>query len=214
MVRISGRIDPHFFVYVHKHLLVDKCVYDMNAIKQEGPCQNTQGHSLGVPLRPRARILWSRWLYGRPMWDQHDCEDPDEDLRSIAEIHSWYTDQADNDHFDAGFNASLDAIRNILVNDAHVPREPISVLLRPLGEQTKGREMLLELLVYGNCATEGRTRDWLDGLDHRHFDMHFSFVNDVSLEFAAKAARLDPPNPMARCAYHYHRHQDCEGTLV
>lgn len=34
----------------------------------------------------RALLLWSRWLYGKPMWEQKDCTDVSGDLACLVSI--------------------------------------------------------------------------------------------------------------------------------
>lgn len=64
---------------------------------------------------------------------------------------------------------------------------------------------MLELLVCGRCATEGRTKAWLNEASD---ELEEDFVLAVSLEFAEKATLDISPNPMARCACHIHMNME------
>jgi len=194
-------------VYVHKHLLCERSIWLEDDVESDNSSWGSVYHaSLSVPLGHRARVLWSRWLYGQPMWAQKNCSDPDQDLEALAEIYTLCSDSDDKDEDLAGMNAALDGIREILVNDSHVPINPLATLLGHLEDGTMGWTMLLELLVYGRCATEGRTREWLNEASD---ELEEDFVLAVSLEFAEKTTLDNPPDPMARCAYHIH-HMDME----
>lgn len=191
-------------MYVHKHLLCERSIWLEDEVEYDDTsCSSVYHASLSVPLGHGARVLWSRWLYGQPMWMQKDCSDPDKDLEALAEIYTLCSDSDDKGEDLAGMNAALDGIRDVLVNDAHVPVNPLSTLLEPLKDGTIGRTMLLELLVCGRCATEGRTKAWLNRASHE-LEEDEDFVLAVSLEFAEKATLNNPLNPMARCAYHIH----------
>lgn len=150
----------------------------------------------------RALVLWSRWLYGTPMWSQEDCKSVDEDLSSLASIYKLYAGDRNGDGMHChALNACLDAIKQILLNEIYA----LSILVQELDEQLKWTtsivsKMLVEMLVHGKDGGEGKTMDWPQDLEHKHHE----FFGALGLELARTRMRKAPPNFMARCAYHTH----------
>lgn len=102
-----------------------------------------------------------------------------------------------------GTNSCLDAIRQMLVHDFppdNLLRDPLPFLAESVIDDPLGRKMVKELLVYGRCASEGRTQEWLENWEE--VDLHF--LSSVAQEFAKAKAGGVAPDPMARCAYHDH----------
>ena len=149
----------------------------------------------------RAIEMWSRWLYGLPMWSEYDCHNVDDDLECLVNIFYLCTgdDEGKGRDYD-GLNACVDAIRDLVLNEAHVPTCPISVLVNEDYESDILIKMLAELLVHGKCVRDGRTKRWLE----QNADQRPSLLKAVINEFAKKAMGEASPDTMARCAYHTH----------
>lgn len=159
--------------------------------------------AIGLPSH-RALVLWSRWLYGRPMWTQEDCANVNDDLLALASIYKLcagtvlFNDVCKD--LDA-LNACSDAIRQILFDEVHPLNNPLKVLCVQLDRPDSGIfTMLVNWLVYGECGSNGKTKDWLHSVEGKHPD----FFKALSNEFAKKVMGEAPPDMMARCAYHVH----------
>jgi hypothetical protein len=109
------------------------------------------------------------------MWSPDDCASSGDDLEAPAEIFEMCAgDIADEGRRDDGRNASLDAIRMMLVRDFPPHNglgDPLASLTRLVTRDLKGRKMVKELLVYGRCASDGRAREWLENFEGE--DVHF-----------------------------------------
>jgi hypothetical protein len=152
----------------------------------------------------RALEMWSRWLYGSPMWDQEDCIDVDEDLSSLASIYrlcagSWWSSCADHDG--DGMNASLDAIREILVTRTCELGQLFLQLSRQL-ESSKSMIsiMLVDLLVHEDSVEQEDATEWPQDLEDKHPEL----FGALGLELARKKMGKARPDFMAPCAYHIH----------
>jgi hypothetical protein len=149
--------------------------------------------------------MWSGWLYGRPMWSPETCRGVDHDLECIMNISTMCNgcqDGLGKDH--DGSDASLDAVRDILLNESHVPRNPLGIMGCDIRYNSKAIKMLAEVLVYGKCATDGRTQQWLraaEGTDWADFN---DVLRSIGIEFAEKLTGATSPDFTARCAYHVH----------
>ena len=156
----------------------------------------------------RALVLWSRWLYGRPMWAQEDCAaaDVNSDLADLASIYKLCMRSrglADDDRDLDALNACSDAIRQILLNDVDLVSNPVEVLYAQLHQTCSGVfKMLVDLLVHGEWAGDGKTSEWLRSIGGGGSCPQF--FRALSNEFAKKAMG-ETPDLMARCAYHIHR---------
>lgn len=134
------------------------------------------------------------------MWSEDDCEAPYSDLECLVNIFKLCSGHGDGQGRDyEGQNACTDAIRDLL-NETQVPDFPITVLMGNDQESEIMIKMLADLLVYGNCVNDGRTKQWLEENDGEHP----SLLNAISNEFAKKAMGEAPPDIMERCAYHTH----------
>ena len=147
----------------------------------------------------RAVEMWSRRLYGQPMWSEDDCEDVDNDLYFMMGILDLCGGGADGKGRNyEGLNACMDAIRDLMLNEPHVPYDPINVLLDEQGDFEVMITLLAESLVYGNCVTDGRTKAWLE---EKHGE-HQTFLEAISSSFARRAMNEALPDVMARGVYH------------
>jgi hypothetical protein len=161
----------------------------------------------------RALELWSRWLYGSPMWDPEDCIDINGDLSSLASIYKlcsgfWWS--VCQEHDSDGMNASLDAIREILVTQ-NCQLGPLFLLLSRQLESTESMvfKMLVDVLVYGNSDEQGDVMEWPQDLE----DKHPEFFGALGLELARRKMGKARPDFMAPCAYHVHpAGSQCDGA--
>jgi hypothetical protein len=138
------------------------------------------------------------------MWSPDDCASSVDDLEALAEIFEMCAgDIADEGRDEDGRNASLDAIRMMLVHDfppGNLLGDPLASLTRFVTDDLTGRKIVRELLVYGRCASEGWTQEWLENWERADV----LFLSSVAQEFAQAKAGGEAPDPMERCAYHYH----------
>jgi hypothetical protein len=160
---------------------------------------------IGLSSR-RALTLWSGWLYGRPIWSPSICRDVDRDLECIMNIYQICTGLTGEDEFNDydGMNACLDAIKDILLNEVHVPGDPFNTIGDAFVEDKMAITMLAELLVYGDCASDGRTQRWLQNGEVTDWKEFSEVHRTMSLEFARKLMGGEAPDFTARCAYHVH----------
>lgn len=97
------------------------------------------------------------------MWSEDDCTDVEDDLSSLADVVYLCGGHANEKGRDyEGLNACMDAIRALMLNETHVPDNPISLLLDELQGSQIMVQMLAGLLVHGKCARDGRTKKWLE----------------------------------------------------
>jgi hypothetical protein len=138
------------------------------------------------------------------MWSPEDSECAEDDLEALVDIFNMCAGDLDDDGRDNdGRNASLDAIRMMLVHDFPLNNpldDPLHSLTPSVTDDPQGRNMVRELLVYGSCASEGRTKEWLENWD----EDDVLFLASVAQEFAEAKASGVTPDPMERCAYHDH----------
>jgi len=216
MLRSYGT--DHQPLFVHRHLLNGRALRqgkifrtalaDGTTFKEDVDWNNIEILTIEVHLKSfRALEMWSRWLYGQPMWDEDDCKDVDNDLHYLVDILHLCSGRADGQGRDyEGLNACMDAIRDLVLNERFVPQNPIYELLK-YEDFDIMIKMLAELLVYGNCVNDGRTKTWLEENEGEHQ----SFLEAISNEFAKKATGEASPDLMARGAYHIGRSEtDCD----
>jgi hypothetical protein len=145
--------------------------------------------------------MWSRWLYGQPMWSEDDCIGVDDDLYSLTDILCLCGGHANSKGKDyEGPNACMDAIRDLVLNETHVPDSPIEILSDELERSEILVKMLAEILVHGNYVSHGKTKKWLELNEGENQ----SFLDAISNSFAKKAVGEAAPDLMARCAYDTH----------
>lgn len=153
----------------------------------------------------RGLTLWSGWLYGRPMWSLAVCENVDLDLKGLTDIYNLCAGDPGDDPMDFDvLNACVDAIRDVLLNEVHVPKDPLGTLGYIFAGDPMSVKMLTESLVWGNCASDGRTRRWLEEAEESLFLESSDGFQALSMEFAKNAMGGGSPNLMAPCAYHVH----------
>lgn len=152
----------------------------------------------------RALELWSRWLYGNLMWTEEDYTDVNEDFSSLASIYKlcsgfWWS--ARQDHDSDSMNASLDAIREILVTQT-CQLGPLFLLLSRQLESNESMvfKVLVDVLVYGNSDEQGDVMEWPQDLEEKHPE----FFGALGLELARRKMGKVRPDFMAPCAYHIH----------
>lgn len=92
----------------------------------------------------------------------------------------------------------MEAIRNLMLNETHVPDSPIERLSDELEHSWILVKMLADILVHGKYVSDGRTINWLELNEGENQ----SFLHAISTTFAKKAVGEAAPDLMARCAYH------------
>jgi hypothetical protein len=109
-------------VSVHQHLLQGRAykggkIYDSSEGLGRIDSSSVPVLEVGLYFR-RALVLWSRWLYGQPMWRPQNCESSGDDLEALVDTFDMCVgvpDDCGRDH--EGMNACLDAIGELLVHD-------------------------------------------------------------------------------------------------
>jgi hypothetical protein len=162
----------------------------------------------------RALTLWSGWLYGQPMWSPTICtdidpdldySDVDRDLECIVDIYQLCGGlKGDVGKDYDGVNACLDAFRAILLHETYVPSNLLAILGVEFEGDPTAIRMLAELLVYGKCASDGRTQRWLQEAEETDLADFSEALHSIGLEFAKKLMGGESPDLTARCAYHIH----------
>jgi hypothetical protein len=157
--------------------------------------------SIGLDSR-RALMLWSGWLSGKPLWTSEDCTDVNKDLACLASMDLLCAGNENGEGRDhKALNACSDAIRQILLQEAQSLSNPLQTLAKQIDNPTsKIFTMLIDVLVYSNCASDGKTEAWLQEMG----GLHSVLYQALSIKFAKKMKRVGAPDLMARCAYHTH----------
>lgn len=161
----------------------------------------------------RSLVLYARWLYGRPMWQPEDCTGLNGDLVCLTDIYDLCAGDPTGEGRDhEAINACLDAIRDMLICDFSpfdsLDQNPLGTLLGSLPGASLGRNMVIDLLAFGVCRSEGRTELWQDDWfanvkDFEVAEIGFLYSLSRTLARAGKAGG-EEPDPMVRCAYHEH----------
>lgn len=212
-------------VNVHKHLLEGRAyqtgkLWTAEAEKEFQRPSNQNPEESNIPRNypleiglkhHRSLVLYARWLYGRPMWEPKDCTRPNGDLVCLTDIY----DLCAGDRYGEGrdyeaVNACLDSIRNLLVYDFS-PFDsldnPLGTLLGSLPEASFGRNMVIDLLIFGVCAEKGLSKAWLDNWHANLKDMGKSearFQTSMIRVFLGEKAGEQRPDLMAQCTWHEH----------
>ena len=190
--------------YVQKHMArIPGPGQTRGKVQDQASSSKMEVFTVEVELRSRRALrMWSSWLYGGKMWHREDCTDVDNDLSCLASIYKLGAGRGPRVGRDSdALNACLDAMRQILLDENLSPTNPLQVLDDQLNLSGSGlSKMLVDLLVYGKCASEGKTRDWLHIVEGRHSE----FFRALSHEFANKVMGGVVPDLRARCAYHFH----------
>jgi hypothetical protein len=198
-------------IYVHSDLLDRRSLkigelFETNQLRSSGPRHyDTEVHRFCVDLSShRALMLWSGWLYGRPMWSPTTCEDVDDDLLCIVDIYQMCAGLPEEDEYKDydGMNACLDAVRDILLDEVHVPSDPLLVLGPVVKRNPTATRMLTELLIYGKCSTDGRTQRWLQAAEGTDWAQGSKSLPALGVELTKKLMGREAPDLTARCAYH------------
>lgn len=146
----------------------------------------------------RALELWTRFLYGQPIWDSSDDFDALVDVHYFAGIYN---------HYDA-MDASIDAIRNIVSNHSDALEDPFTKVCGFYDCVSVPVRLLMDHVVYGKHVTEAR--NWVDAYlygDNEPEDLQ-PLGNHLCNLFLAKAgnesAGWAPPDLDEGCRYHIH----------
>jgi len=103
-------------------------------------------------------------------------------------------------------NACIDAIRDIIARDHDKLSVDLGTFLHFLAAEPKAVQMLVDVLVYGQCARSGKTWEWLGGTRAEEKWVHFfhklgqTFAKRIADEAAGQEDAH--PNFTAQHAYH------------
>jgi hypothetical protein len=165
-------------VFIHKHLLYERSK-NLRTWVDEAPAERDR-IVIQSDLKFTAFKRFAGWGYGQPMLVPNEisalyCEEVLEDLADIhcervledrADMHDLCLDPNEGSRaWDTEcVHACLDGIEQILAQTAEVPSDPIRRIQSVLKERDEhpGRSKFLKHLVYGVCANDGRTKEWLD----------------------------------------------------
>jgi hypothetical protein len=140
-------------------------------------------------LSHTALEMLARWLYGQPLCVNKD--DPEDDLDRLAELHKLAcTAEEESGVRDSQlFDACINAIEQCLVQKSKELNDPIELLKNVLlaNDKFPGKDAILRQLVYGECATDGRTMAWLEEFCDPNYNYDTEIVKMICLELAAKA---------------------------
>lgn len=175
-------------VFVHKHLLYERSTYFKALI------DNTKVRLDGHFVVRLANISYAacaklaRWVYGQRMWDPGHFHDSD--LKVVTEIYdiSCYDEEDDSTWDTECMETCLEAMKQMLSQKRKTLNNPIMMLERVLqrDDDRPGSAVILEQLVYGACAADGRTKTWLD--EYCKYDKREAEVIElICLELAKKA---------------------------
>lgn len=176
-------------IFVHQSLLEERSLYFSSLIR-DGQVLN-HGH-LAIFLHSLSHatcVMLARWLYGQPLRATND--NPEDDLEALELLYDFACDMAEESEmrYCELVNACLDAIKYYLTQKAKTLDDPIENLEAVLvkNERFPGKAVILRQLVYGECATDGRTKIWLEQYcAHGHEDAA-DIAKLICMEFAKKA---------------------------
>lgn len=188
-------------IFIHKTLLFN---YLDNPIGLDWmTIRNTSQKQLCLPLSRRECVLLARILYGQSLWQPDEDTTPDDDLQSFDSLYMIFEGRL---HSHAGMNASLDAIRAILCRKDKIPENPLGCLFgNELPDSVGTWPMIKDLLIYSDCATDGRSLSWIE---EYLLGTRSEVASRMCYEFLKEARTASPgdlKDPMQRCAYHKHR---------
>lgn len=159
----------------------------------------------------RSLVLYARWLYGRPMWEPKDCTHPNGDLVRLTDIYDLCAGDLNGEGRDyEATNACLDAIRDMLIYDFSPFDEldnPLGTLFRSLLEGSVGRNMVIDLLIFGVCAEKDWSKTWFDNWHANLKIMGQSesrFQTSMIRAFLGKRTGEQRADLMARYTWHEH----------
>ena len=159
----------------------------------------------------RSLVLYARWLYGRPMWEPKDCTHLNGDLVCLTDIYDLCAGDLNGEGRDyEAINACLDAIRDMLVYEFSPFDEldnPLGTLFGSLLEGSVGRNMVIDLLIFGVCAEKDWSKTWFNNWHANHKIMGQSesrFQTSMIRVFLGEKTGEQRPDLMARCTWHEH----------
>lgn len=175
-------------IFVHQNLLEQRSPFFRTLI-EDGEVRDYGPVTIQIPDLPyEACTMFVQWLYGKPLCAGNN--DPEGDLGSLVDLYdlAFVAGKTDDAIDDELVDASLNAIIRCLAQNNRALRNPIQALESALLQNVKfpGRAAVLEQLVYGECAANGRTKTWLSrSCQH---DWHKTeVVRIICMEFAKKA---------------------------
>lgn len=125
--------------------------------------------------------MLARWLYGQPLCE--DDDEPNDDLPYLAELYGFVCDAEEETDTRTKelADSCVDAIRKCLAQTKEVLHDPIGKIefLLVREDESPGKAVVLRELVYGECATDGRTELWLEHFcgPGRGYELFSSYVS-------------------------------------
>lgn len=112
-------------------------------------------------------------------------------LHPLAELYvlACVAEKESGTRDDEPVSACLVAIKQALIEKSDIPFNAIDAFKSVLLEDEKypGKAVILERLVYGECATDGRTKAWLERYCVPESEHRAEVAEMICLEFAKKA---------------------------
>ena len=184
----GGTFVHHSLLYMHSSYF--RTLIDKNRTPLHGH------RCIKLDLYKDSCEMLSRWLYGQPLRKIHDC--PEGDLTYLADLYDLPCDAGeDSGNQDNGLLAAcIDAIKQCLTEKDKTLYDPIQNLESLLVRRDKypGKAVVLRELVYGECATDGRTKSWLEQYcAYGHEDAE-EIAKLICMEFAKKACEQSQKN--------------------
>jgi len=134
--------------------------------------------AVGVDLNSyHALSMWSRWLYGQPMWTRVDGIDTDELLTCLVSIYILCAGRyCDDDKDTTALNACTDAIRSILLTETFA----MSRLLQEFGAQLESSDLmihklLVDMIAHKKFTGQKKTIDLPQDLEEKYPKFFSSF---------------------------------------
>jgi len=177
-------------VMLHQNLLCDRSPY-FRKLVENAKIGNQSHLTLGLShVSQTACSKFARWLYGQPLCLNNLY--PDRDLRDLAEIYhlNCVAEAESGTRDNECVDACLHAMKHILAQKSNFNEldNPIELLEKVFLADDKypGRAFISNHLVHGECATDGRTMEWINDycLDKSH---KAEVVQFICREFAKKA---------------------------
>jgi hypothetical protein len=177
---------------VHRSVPCEHSSYFKNLINQsESRSRHQDQLSIELDISQEACAMLARWLYGQPLCE--NGSNSDNDLNSLCQIYGFACDTQEEDGIRNKelIDACLDGIKHCFTQRSETLYNPIENLEFLLVEDKKfpGKTIILRQLVYGECASHGRTKTWLEQFcgPSRGHEYRTEIAEMICMEFAKKA---------------------------
>ncbi|KAM0722881.1 hypothetical protein Q7P37_001079 [Cladosporium fusiforme] len=212
MIRVRGHAEPEASaIAVHKGLLEKHFpAYDVfltqPRIGEQLPVDAPRTLEL-FRLNRRMCVLFVRMLYGQQIWDPQEDLAVDELLVCLAVLQMRCLHELGIEYLS---NACLDSIREILIQKTKVPTNPLFNLQPVINSvDDNSIQMIKDILVYSDCAIDGRSVRWVQKWDGSN---NPEFLSELCSMFAQKAIpghlkTID--DLMESCKYHSDESEEC-----